>query len=53
MVKAKGMTSVVNTKPSGEELLTDDLRRELEDQPEIKNIIVEKRKRAKESDQQG
>lgn len=40
MVKAKGMTSVVNTKPSGEELLTDDLRRELEDQPEIKNIIV-------------
>lgn len=40
MAKVKGMTSVVNTRPSGEELLTDDLRRELEDQPEIKNIIV-------------
>ncbi|NDB81558.1 MAG: hypothetical protein EB127_02230 [Alphaproteobacteria bacterium] len=40
MAKAKGMTPVVSAKPAGEELLTEDLRRELEDQPEIKNIIV-------------
>jgi hypothetical protein len=40
MAKAKGMTAVVSGRPSGEELLTEDLRRELQDQPEIKNIIV-------------
>ena len=34
------MTPVVSARPSGEELLTEDLRRELQDQPEIKNIIV-------------
>jgi hypothetical protein len=40
MARAKGVTAVVSSKPTGEELLTDDLRRELEDQPEIKNIII-------------
>lgn len=38
--KVKGMSPVVSTRPSGEELLSEDLRRELEEQPEIKNIIV-------------
>ena len=40
MARAKNMLPVVSSRPTGEELLTDDLRRELEDQPEIKNIIV-------------
>ena len=40
MARAKGISPVVSGRPSGEELLTEDLRRELQDQPEIKNIIV-------------
>ena len=40
MARAKGMSPVVSAKQSGEELLTEELRRELQDQPEIKNIIV-------------
>ena len=40
MARAKGMLPVVSGRPNGEELLTDELRRELQDQPEIKNIIV-------------
>lgn len=40
MAKAKSMSPVVSAKPQGEELLTEELRRELEDVPEIKNIIV-------------
>lgn len=40
MARAKGVSPVVSAKPTGEELLTEELRRELEDQPEIKNIII-------------
>lgn len=40
MARAKAVSPVVSNRPSAEELLTDDLRRELEDVPEIKNIII-------------
>jgi hypothetical protein len=40
MARAKSVSPIVTARPSGEELLTDDLRRELEDVPEIKNIII-------------
>lgn len=40
MARARSVSPVVSTKPTGEELLTEELRRELEDVPEIKNIIV-------------
>jgi hypothetical protein len=40
MARAKSVSPVVSSKPQGEELLTEELRRELQDVPEIKNIIV-------------
>ena len=40
MARAKSVSAVVSAKPQGEELLTEELRRELADVPEIKNIIV-------------
>ena len=40
MARARSVSPVVSARPDGEELLTEDLRRELADVPDIKNIIV-------------